>query len=315
MLPTSLPPNNEFGRSTTVLSNGTNLNGDFGDQELLQEAIPETINSRDTKGANSPIYSSVHYMVTAVLMTQSSNMAMSAMRGTNSRNYLDMRANGCHQSQLNSLNMMVIDENASINDNSPRNSDGKFVPTQRKNTILGNMNNTKTKDSKYNVPRRKFTQSLDLSANFSSVVQSSHMKDHNHRYHGNMGRGVDESKTHRDRKRWSHDHNNYPYHANQRSEFSFELNEYDEDICKRTATRAYSTQISLECDMEVAQCVHVTAVAHDRALFEHAQCVHIHVANAKQIAISEWLQSKSKEEQIQYLNHHKPRNISVPGKP
>jgi hypothetical protein len=60
--------------------------------------------------------------------------------------------------------------------------------------------------------------------------------------------------------------------------------------------------------------VHVTAIAHDRALFEHAQCVHIHVANAKQIAISEWLQSKSKEEQIQYLNHHKPRNIPASGK-
>ena len=87
---------------------------------------------------------------------------------------------------------MVIDENISLNENSPKTLDGKFVPTQRRNTILGNMNNTKTKDSKYNVPRRKFTQSLDLSANFSSVVQSSHMKDHNHRYHGNMGRGVDE---------------------------------------------------------------------------------------------------------------------------
>ena len=46
MLPTSLPPSNEFGRSATVLSNGTNLNGDFDDQELLQEAIPETLNKQ-----------------------------------------------------------------------------------------------------------------------------------------------------------------------------------------------------------------------------------------------------------------------------
>lgn len=48
----------------------------------------------------------------------------------------------------------------------------------------------------------------------------------------------------------------------------------------------------------------LTAIAHDRALYEHAQCIHAYMAKAKDRAISEWLSSKSKEEQTRYLSHH-----------
>jgi hypothetical protein len=248
-----------------------------------------------------------------VLAAQSSKVVISAMRGNNnSRNYLEGRNNGCHQNQLNGgLKSLVIDENEI---SSPiRNVDGKLVNMQKRNGGLGSINHQKSKDPKYGFSNQKLTQSLDFSSNMRTNQFPNHSKD-NFRNQSNMRRGADESKTQRDITRWSHDQSNYPYHANQRSQFSFELNEFDEEICKRTATRAYTTQISLECDMEVAQCVHLTAMAHDRALFEHAQCVNSHVANAKQVAISEWLKSKSKEEQLQYLSHHNPPSISVPGK-
>lgn len=252
-------------------------------------------------------------MVKIISTSEIPNIAFPAMNRSNSKNYLDGRQNGCHHNQLNgSLKSMVIDENAATNPS--KNGDGKLTNMQKRNTGLGGINHPKNKDPKYGVPNRKFTQSLDLSGNINSVHHSNDVKENQFRNHSNMKGGVDESKTQRDITRWSHDQRDYPYHANQRSQFSFELNEFDEDICKRTATRAYTTQISLECDMEVAKCVHMTAIAHDRALFEHAQSVHSHVANAKQVAISEWLKSKSKEEQIQYLSHHNPPSIPVPGK-
>ena len=246
------------------------------------------------------------FMVKTILPSQSSNASVSSMRGANSRNYIDVHSAACHHNQLcGNLKSMVIDENASTNlikvcdmKNSQH--------VQRRNIGLGNINNNKNRsnETKYSVPHRKLSQSLDLSGNSSIIQYHDQNKDHNYRNQSFMRRGVDESKTQREITRWSHDQSSYPYHANQRSQFSFELNEFDEEICKRTATRAYATQISLECDMEVAQCVHVTAVAHDRALFEHAQCVHSHLATAKEMAVSEWLKTKSKEEQTQYLSHH-----------
>lgn len=253
-------------------------------------------------------------MRSILLTSQISNPAFPVMRGTTSKSYLDGRVNGYHHNQLNgSLKSMVIDENADMNSSSiAKGNDSKYMHLPRQMTGLGN--HPKNKDGR-SVSRRKLTQSLDLSRNTSANAHSNHAKENNnHRNQSNTRRGVDESKNQRDITRWSHDQCNYPYHANQRSQFSFELNEFDEEICKRTATRAYATQVSLECDMEVAQCVHHTAIAHDRALFEHAQCVHSHVATAKQIAISEWLKSKSKEEQIQYLSHHDPQSIAVPRK-
>lgn len=256
-------------------------------------------------------------MVTTVSTYQRMNGTISTIRGANSRNYVEGHANTCHNNQLcGNLKSMVIDENATSN--LVKVGDTKnYFQMQRRNGGLGNLHqNTKARsnDVKYGTTRRKFTQSLDLSGNPTSSQRHHQNTEHNFRNPGRMKRGVDESKTQRDITRWSHDQNNYPYHANQRSQFSFELNEFDEEICKRTATRAYATQISLECDMDVAQCVHVTAIAHDRALFEHAQCVHSHLATAKQIAISEWLKTKSKEEQTQYLSHHNQQSIPSTGK-
>ena len=239
------------------------------------------------------------------------------MRSTNSRNYPEgLTNNTCHHNQLvGGLKSMVIVENSSSNfvKVDPKNS----FQMQRRNHGLGNLyqnSKSRSNDVKFGTNRKKVTQSLDLSGNPTAVQRHHQNVEQNFRNSARMKRGVDESKTHRDITRWSHDQNNYPYHANQRSQFSFELNEFDEEICKRTATRAYATQISLECDMEVAQCVHVTAIAHDRALFEHAQCVQSHLANAKQFAITEWLKTKSKEEQTQYLSHHNQQNIPSTGK-
>ena len=246
------------------------------------------------------------------------NGTIPAMRSTNSRNYPEGHTtNSCHHNQLiGSLKSMVIVENSSSN--LAKVGDAKnSLQMQRRNSGTGNLyQNSKgrSNDVKYGPARRKVTQSLDLSGNSTAAQRHHQNVEQNFRNSARMKRGVDESKTHRDITRWSHDQNNYPYHANQRSQFSFELNEFDEEICKRTATRAYATQISLECDMEVAQCVHVTAIAHDRALFEHAQCVQSHLANAKQFAITEWLKTKSKEEQTQYLSHHNQQSIPSAGK-
>lgn len=51
-------------------------------------------------------------------------------------------------------------------------------------------------------------------------------------------------------------------------------------------------------------------IAHDKALFDHAQLVQNRMCKSKESAISEWLKTKSKEEQLQYLDHHKSFKIS-----
>jgi hypothetical protein len=179
----------------------------------------------------------------------------------------------------------------------------KGFPAGRKSNT--NTNETKSKNqesSSHGLPNRKVSQSQDQ--------YPYRNKEQTYSYKGSK-RGVNESKNQRDMSRWNHNDNNH--HHNKKSEFSFELSASDEEICKRTATRAYTTQFSLECDHEVAQCLGMTALAHDRALFDHAQCVHIHMSKAKQFAIEEWLKSKSKEEQIQYLSHHNQQSIASTG--
>ena len=89
------------------------------------------------------------------------------------------------------------------------------------------------------------------------------------------------------------------------SEYYFELNACDEEICKRTATRAYATQISMEGDRDVAKCLGLSVMAHDQALFEHANSVHSSMMSSKQSNVLEWLKSRTDEEQRQYLNYHK----------
>jgi hypothetical protein len=174
----------------------------------------------------------------------------------------------------------------------------KGFPGRKSNT-----NETKGKSqesSSHGLPNRKVSQSQD---------HYPYRNKEQPYYRGR--RGTHESKNQKDVSRWNHNDNNQ--HHNKKSEFSFELSASDEEICKRTATRAYTTQFSLECDHEVAQCLGMTALAHDRALFDHAQCVHIHMSKAKQFAIEEWLKSKSKEEQIQYLSHHNQQSIVSTG--
>jgi hypothetical protein len=146
-------------------------------------------------------------------------------------------------------------------------------------------------------------------------------------YGRNFNHGANESKGyHRDNSmRRSHDtaqlrhasqghRSNGNFHAS-KDEFSFDLTAEDENICRHTAASAYETQFSLEIDVELAQCLTLTAMVHDRALFDHAQKVGAYMHGAKQRAISEWLKSKSEEEQTLYLKNYSKKVQITPPQP
>ena len=120
-----------------------------------------------------------------------------------------------------------------------------------------------------------------------------------------MGRANKAVKTLADASRRRNDHGNYGRIYTAAPEYYFELNACDEEICKRTATRAYATQICMEGDRDVAKCLGLTVMAHDQALFEHANSVHSSMTSSRESNVLEWLKSRTDEEQRQYLNYHK----------
>ena len=141
-------------------------------------------------------------------------------------------------------------------------------------------------------------------------------------YNNNNNNGTNEAKSHhRDTSvRRSHDnggfrsgnHNNHSHHGNvshasssssqrdysssqQRDPFSFDITSDDEHICRNAAKLALPAP--LEIDMELAQCLNLTAIVHDRALYDHMDAF-------RKRATSAWLRSKSKEEKDRYLRNY-----------
>ena len=147
--------------------------------------------------------------------------------------------------------------------------------------------------------RGKSRQTFDISLNRGDVLIPKVYQNRR------MGRVNKPTKNMADASRRRNDHSAYGRVHIPPSEYYFELNAFDEEICKRTATRAYATQICMEGDRDVATCLGLSAMAHDQALFEHANYVHASMVSSRQSNVLEWLKSRTDEEQRQYLNYHK----------
>ena len=157
----------------------------------------------------------------------------------------------------------------------------------------------RTCDSNDGLIRRKPIQTFDISLDRGKL--SVRKNDQNR----NLKR-VNKTETNMaDASRRRTDHSIYGRVHTPASEYYFELNAFDEEICKRTATRAYATQICMEGDRDVAKCLGLSAMAHDQALFEHANYVHASMVSSRQSNVLEWLKSRTDEERRMYLNYHK----------
>lgn len=147
-------------------------------------------------------------------------------------------------------------------------NDDRHDNDQRKEQPYTNKRNSTNHQNNRNrsVDHKKMSQSLDLTVSGGGNITFAHSQLKNkdqHSYYSGKGnkqrdRGTNESKNnstnYKNAKFRSKEQNQW-HNNNKISEFSFRLNECDEGICMRTATRAYNTQQLLERDVEVAQCL------------------------------------------------------------
>lgn len=157
----------------------------------------------------------------------------------------------------------------------------------------------RTCDSNDGLIRRKPIQTLDISLDRGKLSVRKNVQNRNlKRFNKTETNMADSSRRRTDRSIYGRVHT-------PASEYYFELNAFDEEICKRTATRAYATQICMEGDRDIAKCLGLSAMAHDQALFEHANYVHASMVSSRQSNVLEWLKSRTDEERRIYLNYHK----------
>jgi hypothetical protein len=155
-----------------------------------------------------------------------------------------------------------------------------------------------TRSTTNDAPKKLLSKSLDFPGSGPFMKRSGSFSSLGD---GSTNHGASEAKGYTRDVRRSHD---LGLNQVKKSEFSFDLSVIDESICRQTATLAYSAQNTLECDFELAHCLQITFMEHDRILAQHAGIVRMHAENARERAISEWLKSRTKEEQIQYLSHY-----------
>ena len=165
---------------------------------------------------------------------------------------------------------------------SSREKDMKSTTFSRQHNNISSSNNgtNESKSSHRDMPMRR-------SHDNGGFRSGSH---NHHSHHGNVSSHPSSSSSQRD----------HYSSSQQRSPFSFDITSDDEHICRHAAELALPAP--LEIDMELAQCLNLTAIVHDRALYDHMDAV-------RKRATSVWLKSKSKEEQDLYLR--KKENLPV----
>ena len=156
----------------------------------------------------------------------------------------------------------------------------------------------RTCDSNDGFIRRKPIQTFDISLDRGKLSVRKNDQNRNLKRFKKIETNVADASRRRT------DHSIYGRVHTPASEYYFELNAFDEEICKRTATRAYATQICMEGDRDIAKCLGLSAMAHDQALFEHANYVHASMVSSRQSNVLEWLKSRTDEERRIYLNYH-----------
>jgi hypothetical protein len=196
---------------------------------------------------------------------------------------------------------MTVDENGQRSK-----KDRRFNDDRRKKlgTIHPNKGNNRepgvsVSNNSNDLPRKLLSKSLDCALSESVMRKIGSCSSF---IEGGVNQAASEAKGYAWDVRRSHEFG--MQHNIRKSEFAFDLTPVDEGICRQMATMAYNAQNSLECDFELARCLQMTFIEHDRILTEHAGIVQANAEKARERAVSDWLKSRTKEEQMQYLSHY-----------